>query len=197
MRNVGITLCAWNEEDADIFVSVLFRGAQFDRSVPITMSKINWKQVGNGLIAGALAGVAGSLALALTDYVERRYVNQSDSATADKTADALGLSDHPPEKPSLSLHAMNFGYGAVAGAIRGAVLGLGFTGIPGKLLYWGTTALSSRTILPALGLKPRLQEKAPNLFANITHQIIYAGVSVVVLGLFKRFTAFDPEVNQD
>ena len=161
------------------------------------MAKINWKQVGNGLVAGALAGVAGSLALALTDHIERKYVNQSDSGAADKTADALSLSDDAAEKPSLSLHAMNFGYGAVAGAIRGAVLGLGFTGIPGKLLYWGTTALSSKTILPMLGLKPQLQKKAPNLFANITHQIIYAGVSVVVLGLFKKFTPFDPEANQD
>ena len=161
------------------------------------MSKINWKQVGNGLVAGALAGVAGSLALALTDTIERKYVNNSDAQTADKTADALGLSDEPDENPSLSLHAMNFGYGAAVGAIRGAVLGLGFTGIPGKLLYWGTTALSSHTILPMLGLKPQLQKKAPNMFANITHQIIYAGVSVVVLGLFKRFTPFDPEVNED
>ena len=158
------------------------------------MGKINWKQVGNGLIAGALAGVAGSLALALTDYLERKYINNSDAGDA---ADALGMSDEPAEKPGLSLHAMNFGYGAVAGAIRGAVLGLGVTGIPGKLLYWGTTALSSHTILPMLGLKPQLQKKAPNLFANITHQIIYAGVSVVVLGLFKKFTPFDPEVNQD
>ncbi len=158
------------------------------------MGKLNWKQVGNGIVAGALAGVAGSLALALTDYLERKYVNNHD---ADEAADALGLSDNPSEKPGLSLHAMNFGYGAVAGAIRGAVLGFGVTGVPGKLLYWGTTALSSHTILPMLGLKPQLQKKAPNVFANITHQIIYAGVSVVVLGLFKRFTPFDPELNQD
>ena len=159
------------------------------------MGKINWKQVGNGLVAGALAGVAGSLALALTDTIERKYVNQSDSA-ADKTADASGMSDDAAEKPSLSLHAMNFGYGAAVGAIRGAVLGLGFTGIPGKLLYWGTTALSSKTILPAVGLKPRLEKTQPNIFANITHHIIYAGVSVVVLGLFKKFTPFDPEENE-
>ena len=157
------------------------------------MGKINWKQVGNGLVAGALAGVAGSLALALTDTIERKYVNQSNSATAD----ALEMSDDAAEKPSLSLHAMNFGYGAAVGAIRGAVLGLGFTGIPGKLLYWGTTALSSKTVLPALGLKPRLQKASPNLFANLAHHVIYAAVSVVVLGLFKRFTPFDPEVNQD
>ena len=161
------------------------------------MGKINWKQVGNGLIAGALAGVAGSLALALTDTIERKYVNQSDSDAADKTADALGMSDDAAEKPSLSLHAMNFGYGAAVGAIRGAVLGLGFTGIPGKLLYWGTTALSSKTVLPALGLKPRLQKAPPNLFAGLAHHVIYAAVSVVVLGAFKRFTPFDPEVNQD
>lgn len=161
------------------------------------MGKINWKQVGAGVTAGALVGVAGALALALTDYIERRYVNQSDSATADKTADALGLSDEPAAKAGLSAELTNFGYGAVAGAIRGGILALGFTGISGKLLYWGTTALSSKTLLPALGLKPRLQKPPPNIFVNITHHIIYAGVSVVVLGLFKRFTSFDPEVNED
>lgn len=161
------------------------------------MGKINWKQVGAGIAAGALAGVAGCLALALTDYLERRYVNNSDSQTSAKTADALGLSDNPAAKPGLSAQLTNFGYGAFAGAIRGGVLALGFTGIPGKLLYWGTTALSSKTILPALGLKPRLQKPPPNLFANLTHHIIYAAVSVVVLGLFKKFTPFDPEVNQD
>ena len=161
------------------------------------MGKLNWKQVGNGLVAGALAGVAGSLALALTDYLERKYVNNADSQASDKAADALGMSDNPSEKPGLSLHAMNFGYGAAAGAIRGAVLGLGFTGLPGKLLYWGTTALSSKTILPALGLKPQLQKTQPNLFAGLAHHVIYAAVSIIVLGAFKRFTPFDPEVNQD
>ena len=161
------------------------------------MGKINWKQVGAGVTAGALAGVAGSLALALTDYIERKYVNESDSPTSDKAQDALGLSDQPETKPGWLAHVTNFGYGAVAGAIRGGVLALGFTGIPGKLLYWGTTALSSKTILPALGLKPRLQKAPPNIFANIAHHVIYAGVSVVVLGLFKKFTPFDPEVNED
>lgn len=161
------------------------------------MGKLNWKQVGAGITAGALAGVAGSLALSLTDYIERRYVNQSDSATSEKTADALGLSDNTDNKPAWANHVAHFGYGAVAGAIRGGVLALGFTGIPGKLLYWGTTALTAKTILPAVGLKPRLQKPAPNLFANITHHVIYSGVSVVVLSLFKKFTPFDPEVNQD
>ena len=158
------------------------------------MGKINWKQVGAGVTAGALAGVAGSLALALTDTIERKYVNQSDSATAEKTVD---LSKPTDNKPAWAKYVSHFGYGAVAGAIRGGVLALGFTGISGKLLYWGTTALTAKTILPAVGLKPRLEKTQPNIFANITHHLIYAGVSVVVLGLFKKFTPFDPEVNQD
>ena len=161
------------------------------------MSKINWKQVGNGLVAGALAGVAGTLALALTDYLERRFINQSDATSADKAGDALGLGDKPTAKPGLSAHAMNFGYGAVAGAIRGAVLGLGYTGIAGKLLYWGTTALSSKTILPALGLSPKVQKAPPrNMVAALAHHAIYAVVSIIVLGAFKRFTPFDPEENE-
>ena len=160
------------------------------------MAKINWKQVGSGLVAGAVAGVAGTLALALTDYLERRFVASSDLEAAETTGKALGLGDHPDAKPSLSAHAMNFGYGAAAGAIRGAVLGLGFTGIFGKLLYWGTTALSSKTVLPALGLSPKLQKSPPrSLPANLAHHLIYAAVSVVVLGAFKRFTPFDPEQN--
>lgn len=162
------------------------------------MSKINWKQVGNGLVAGALSGVAGSVALALTDYLERRFVTKSDSQTADKTGDALGLSDNPEARPGLSAQMTNFGYGAAVGAIRGAVLGLGYTGISGKLLYWGTTALSSKTILPALGLSPNLQKAPPrNMVASLAHHLIYAGVSVVVLGAFKRFTPFNPEENED
>ena len=146
-------------------------------------------------MAGAAAGVAGSLALSLTEYLERRFIAGSDSSAADKTADALGLSDNPDARPTLLGHATNFGYGAAAGAIRGAVLALGFGGIPGRLLYWGTMALSSKTILPALGLKPRLQKEPPNMFAGIAHHVIYAAVSIVVLGAFKRFTPFDPEKN--
>ena len=142
------------------------------------MSKINWKQVGGGLVAGALAGVAGSVALSLTDTIVDRY-----------------LGDEQTEKTSASDQATHFGYGAVAGAIRGAVLGLGFTGIPGKLLYWGTTALSARTLLPAMGLSPRLEQKKRGLPANVAHHLIYAVVSVVVLGLVKRFTPFDPGEN--
>ena len=157
---------------------------------------INWKQVGGGLMAGAAAGVAGSLALALTEYIERRFIEGNSSQNADNAADALGLDDDPDtDANSIMSHAANFGYGAAAGAIRGAVLALGVTGIPGKLLYWGTTALSSKTIFPALGLKPRLQKTPPNLFANIAHHVIYAVVSIVVLGAFKRFTPFDPEKN--
>ena len=160
------------------------------------MGKLNWKQVGGGLMAGAAAGVAGSLALALTEYLERRFIEGNNSQGADNAADALGLDDDPDTDASTIMsHAANFGYGAAAGAIRGAVLALGFTGIPGKLLYWGTTAISSKTILPALGLKPRLQKAPPNLFANISHHVIYAVVSIVVLGAFKRFTPFDPEEN--
>lgn len=158
------------------------------------MAKINWKQVGAGLVAGALSGIAGSLALALTDYLERRFVASSDSPAAQKTGDALGLSDDPNAKPGLSAQAMHFGYGAAAGAIRGAILGLGVGGIPGKLLYWGTTTLSSKTILPALGLKSRLQKSPPrNLAANLAHHAIYAVVSIMVLSAFKRFTPLDGE----
>ena len=161
------------------------------------MAKINWKQVGGGLLAGAASGVAGTLAIALTDYLERRFVAGSDSPAADVTQKALGLSDDPETSPSRLLdHAVHFGYGALAGAIRGGVLGFGFTGIFGKLLYYGTTALSSRTILPALGLSPKLQAKPPrSLPANLAHHAIYAVVSIVVLGLFKRFTPFDPQEN--
>lgn len=145
-------------------------------------------------MAGALSGVAGSLALALTDYLERRFVTSSDSKAAERTADALGLGDHPAAKPGLSAQAMHFGYGAAAGAIRGAVLGLGVTGIPGKLLYWGTTALGAKTILPALGLKPRLEKAPPrSLAANLAHHAIYAVVSLLVLSAFKRFTPLDAE----
>lgn len=177
--------------------SLFSRGPRFDQLTLEIMSKINWKQVGNGLVAGALAGVAGSLALALTDYLERRFINESDSETADKASDALGLIENPTAKPGLSVHAMNFGYGAVAGAIRGAVLGLGYTGIAGKLLYWGTTALSSKAILPMLGLAPRVEKSPPrNMVAGLAHHAIYAIVSVIVLGAFKRFTPFDPEENE-
>ncbi len=157
---------------------------------------INWKQVGAGLMAGAVSGVAGTLALSLTDTLERRFISNSNSQAADKTQQALGLSDDEAADSSLLDHAVHFGYGAVAGAIRGAVLGFGFTGILGKLLYWGTTALSSKTILPALGLSPKLQQKPPrSLPANLAHHLIYAVVSIVVLGLFKRFTPFDPQKN--
>ena len=160
------------------------------------MAKINWKQVGAGVLAGAVSGIAGSLALSLTDALERRFVAGSNPKAADKTAEALGLDDGSEADAGWLDHAVHFGYGAVAGAIRGGVLGFGFTGILGKLLYWGTTALSSKTILPALGLSPKLQKQPPrSLPANIAHQLIYAVVSVVVLGLFKRFTPFDPEKN--
>ena len=158
------------------------------------MGKLNWKQVGGGLAAGALAGMAGSLALSLTDALERRFLAGSASSAAQETDEALG--DSPDGKLSLTDHAVQLGYGTAAGAIRGAILAFGFTGIPGKLLYWGTTALSSKTILPALGLAPRLEEKqSRGLGANLAHHVIYAVVSLLVLGAFKRFTPFDPEVN--
>ena len=125
---------------------------------------------------GLLAGLAGTVAITVSQMIEMKITGREPSEAPIKVASEItGIvpaNDSEKEKVSNGVH---FAYGTSWGVVRG-LLGLaGLKGIPATLVQFGAIWATELVMLPKYEVAPPVDEQEPKSVAiDALHHAVYA-----------------------
>lgn len=138
-------------------------------------------QLGAAIGKGFIAGLAGTIAITISQMIEMRITKRKASnAPARAVEKALHIEATPGNNEEFS-NEVHWVYGTSWGVMRGLLSIAGITGFAATSLHlaaiWGTAA----TIQPKLDIAPPLSEWEPKDIAiDILHHAVYAIVAGLV-----------------
>ncbi|MFD1255493.1 hypothetical protein ACFQ3S_01685 [Mucilaginibacter terrae] len=125
---------------------------------------------------GLLAGLAGTVAITVSQMIEMKITGRGPSEAPVKVAsEILGAAPaNEGEKEKLG-NEVHFAYGTSWGAVRG-LLGLaGLKGIPATLVHFGAIWATELIMLPKYDAAPPVDEQEPKSLAiDALHHAVYA-----------------------
>jgi hypothetical protein len=125
---------------------------------------------------GLLAGLAGTLAITISQMIEMKITGREPSEAPVKVASqVIGVApanDGEKEKVSNEIH---FAYGTSWGAVRGLIGLAGLKGIPATLVHFGAIWATELIMLPKYDAAPPATEQEPKSLAiDALHHAVYA-----------------------
>lgn len=133
-------------------------------------------ELGNVIGKGILAGLAGTLAISISQAIEMKITGRGPSEAPVKVAsqvtDAGPVSEDKKDKVGTEIH---FAYGTTWGIARG-LLGLtGLKGVPATLLHFAAVWGTELVMLPKYDAAPPVTEEKPKeIGIDILHHAVYA-----------------------
>ena len=124
---------------------------------------------------GLLAGLAGTVAITISQMIEMKITGREPSDAPIKVASEItGIAPADGEKENLS-NGVHFAYGTSWGAARG-LLGLaGLKGIPATLVHFGAIWATELIMLPKYDVAQSVDEQEPKSVAiDALHNAVYA-----------------------
>ncbi len=152
------------------------------------MEKIPLRRLATAVAAGTAAGLAGSLALSGTEWLEQKIIGRDHGHVgAEFVEKTTGAEPQTNDEVRLLDNAVHYSYGAAWGALRGAMGAFGIGGVPGFLLHWLGVDVAAKLFLPFFGLAPTIDKRRPrNLLIDTAHHGIYALAVGLLLGQMKK-----------
>lgn len=137
------------------------------------------EKLGTAIGVGLLAGVAGTIAITLSQTIEMKITKRKPSTTpadaVEKTLDLKAVDELEKPKVSQEIH---WTYGASLGITRGLLSLAGLKGWPATLAHFSAVWGGSMIMLPALELAPPVKEQKPKtLLIDGLHHAVYAIVA--------------------
>ncbi|UFH51922.1 hypothetical protein [Spirosoma sp. KNUC1025] len=134
------------------------------------------KQLGTAIGVGILSGLAGTVAITLSQLIEMRLTKRRPSTTpvdaVTKVLDVKAIKKDKKEEVSQKIH---WTYGTIWGVPRGLVTLTGLHGWPASLLHFAAITGTAMTMLPKLDLAPPVTKQDPKTIAIDTlHHAVYA-----------------------
>ena len=125
---------------------------------------------------GMLAGLAGTVAITISQLIEMKLTDRAPSTTpvkaVSKVLDIKPTNKTNREKVSQEIH---WTYGTVWGIPRGIMSMVGLQGWPATLLHFTTIMGTALTLLPKLDVVPPVMEQEPKAIAiDALHHAVYA-----------------------
>jgi len=147
-----------------------------------------FRQVGTAIGVGLLAGLAGTLAISLSQKIEMKITQRKPSTTpADAVEKTLDLKAADEGKKTALSHKIHWVYGTCWGVTRGLISLTGIRGIPATVLHFTAVYAKELTLLPGLHLTPPVTEQSAKTIAiDALHHAVYATAAGC---------AFDPIMN--
>lgn len=138
--------------------------------------------LGAAAARGAVAGLAGVVAMTATEWIEQRVTGRPDSYVPGRALlTLLGRGADDDEQPTVWNHAMQWGTGAVLGALRGTWSATGIRGSWATLTHTVVRLAFDQTVENATGAGappstwPGLERRV-----DLLHKAIYAAVTGAV-----------------
>lgn len=149
--------------------------------------------VGTAIGVGLMAGLAGTLAMTISQMAEMKLTGRKSSDTPAKAVrEALDIKPVTESKSEEISNEVHFTYGTSLGLIRGII---GLTGLKGLiansvdfLIIWG----GKLCMLPALRVAPPItQEKPKAIASDIFHHAVYVATAGYVFDSIYRRPKFE------
>jgi hypothetical protein len=145
--------------------------------------------LGRELGKGAAAGLAGTAAITLSMYIERKLRHAPPNAMAAKAVQKVFRlpESRTPEGEQVMAQAVSFSYGTLWGLARGLLGALGVGTLPATAAHFGAVAGAAMGLLPAIGMMPPPWKLPSREIASSTlHHLIYAGVASAMYELLDK-----------
>jgi len=140
---------------------------------------------------GLFAGVAGTVAMAVSSTVEAKLRDRgSSSAPADAAGKVLGVQPRDPAGQARFSNVVHWGYGTSWGAVRGLLHAAGLDGPQAAAAHFAAVWGSAQVMLPVLDVAPPPWESAPMEIAiDAFHHAVYAMATAVAFSALEASSA--------
>lgn len=129
--------------------------------------------VGVGLVAGFIGTIAITASRALDAKLSGKTEPEVGPAKAAEKTFEIEPEDQQAEERLAQL--VHWTYGTAFGAARGLLDLVGVRGMTATLIHAGAVQAAASGLLPALSLKPPVQEEeTPELVREVAHHLVYA-----------------------
>lgn len=133
-------------------------------------------QLGSAIGKGLLAGLAGTAAITLSQYIEMKITKRKPSdapvKVASEVTDVKPVSETDKEKVSQEIH---WAYGTAWGVARGLVSLTGLKGLPAAAVHFAAIWGTSMVMLPKFKAGPPVTEEDTKTIAiDGLHHAVYA-----------------------
>ncbi len=136
-------------------------------------------ELGMAIGIGVLAGVAGTAAITLSQFIEMKITKREPSdapvKVAEETVEITPVSEEDKAKVSQEIH---WAYGAAWGIARGLISLTGLRGLPATAAHFAAVWGSALVILPKYQAAPPVTEESPKAIAiDALHHAVYAATA--------------------
>jgi hypothetical protein len=133
-------------------------------------------EIAGALGKGMLAGLAGTVAITLSQMIEMKLnKRQPSDAPLEVASQITGITPANKGQKEMLNNGVHFAYGTSWGVVRG-LLGLaGLKGLPATLVHFGAIWATELLMLPKYNVAPPVNEQAPKSVAvDALHHAVYA-----------------------
>ena len=133
-------------------------------------------EVGTAIGVGLIAGLAGTLAITISQMIEMKITGREASNTpANAVREALDIKPVTEGKSKEVSNKVHWVYGINLGVIRGALSLAGMKGWAATAVHWATIWSAEMIMLPALKVAPpATKEKPKAVVIDGFHHLVYA-----------------------
>ncbi len=139
-------------------------------------------ELGNAIGKGVLAGLAGTLAMTISQAIEMKITGRGPSdapvKVVSQVADVVPTSQGEKEKVGYEIH---LAYGTTWGIARGLIGLTGLKGLPASALHFAAVYGTELYIMPKFNAGPPVTEEKPKeIGIDVLHHAVYSLVSGLV-----------------
>jgi hypothetical protein len=144
-----------------------------------------WVVLGRGVRTGVIAGVAGTVAMTLSEKLEQAITKRPNSAIPAHAMERfLGLATRPDSERKWLGWLAHWGLGILPGALRGVMAEGGMRGPLSSTLFFFTRLTTDETMENVSGVgKPPWSWSTSLTTIDVLHKGVYAAVTGVVADL--------------
>ena len=151
------------------------------------------KKVGTAIGIGLMAGLAGTVAMTISQMIEMKITGRKPSDSPAKAArevfDIKPVTESKSGKVSNEIHLV---YGTSLGMVRGSLSLIGLKGLPASLIHLITVWGGEMIMLPALRVAPPVTKEKPGEIAiEGLHQLVYAITTGLVFDAINQKNPVD------
>ena len=145
-------------------------------------------EVGTAIGVGLIAGLAGTLAITISQMIEMKITGRESSDTpATAVREALDIKPVTESKTKEVSNKIHWVYGTNLGIIRGALSLAGLQGWAATAVHWATIWSAEMIMLPALRVAPPVTKEKPKaIMIDGFHHLVYAVAAGIVFDEVKK-----------
>lgn len=143
--------------------------------------------LGSAIGKGIIAGIAGTAAMTLSQWIEMRITQRKPSnSPAEAASKVLGVKPVSEEDKSKFTNIIHWLYGTGWGMARGIISLPGVRGVSASALHFAAVYSTALIMLPSLKVAPPVKDwDGKTIAVDVWHHLVYAAVAGIAFELME------------